>query len=215
MRFFRLCTLLACAVGVSTAAMGNDDLDRFLNERGLLEQSAPSDSAAAMPPTPPAPTSAEVPSQSAADGDQRMSGLVVAAMGALGLAYRRGGNDYESGFDCSGFVRALYQQNFNLLLPRRAAEQAAATQSIARDELKPGDLVFFNTLNRAYSHVGIYVGDHRFIHSPRTGAVVRIEDMRVNYWNRRYNGARRVVGQSVAAAPLRAATTDTVAPPNY
>jgi uncharacterized protein YycO len=75
--------------------------------------------------------------------------------------------------------------------------------------------VFFNTLNRAYSHVGIYVGDHRFIHSPRTGAVVRIEDMRVNYWNRRYNGARRVVGQSVAAAPLRAATTDTVAPPNY
>ncbi len=195
--------------------MGNDDLDRFLNERGLLEQSAPSDSAAAMPPTPPAPTSAEVPSQSAADGDQRMSGLVVAAMGALGLAYRRGGNDYESGFDCSGFVRALYQQNFNLLLPRRAAEQAAATQSIARDELKPGDLVFFNTLNRAYSHVGIYVGDHRFIHSPRTGAVVRIEDMRVNYWNRRYNGARRVVGQSVAAAPLRAATTDTVAPPNY
>lgn len=195
--------------------MGNDDLDRFLNERGLLEQSAPSDSAAAMPPTPPALTALEVPSQSAADGDQRMSGLVVAAMGALGLAYRRGGNDYESGFDCSGFVRALYQQNFDLLLPRRAAEQAAATQSIARDELKPGDLVFFNTLNRAYSHVGIYVGDHRFIHSPRTGAVVRIEDMRVNYWNRRYNGARRVVGESVAAAPLRAATTDTVAPPNY
>lgn len=183
--------------------MGNDDLDRFLNERGLLEQQqpAPSDSAAAMPPAPPAPSAPEVPSQSAADGDQRMSGLVVAAMGALGLAYRRGGNDYESGFDCSGFVRALYQQNFNLLLPRRAAEQAASTQSIARDELKPGDLVFFNTLNRAYSHVGIYVGDHRFIHSPRTGAVVRIEDMRVNYWNRRYNGARRVVGQSMAVAP--------------
>lgn len=210
MRFVRLCTLLACAACASTAALGNDELDRFLNERGLLNPPARADGLALTPPVSTAP-----PSQSAEDGDQRMSGLVVAAMGALGLAYRRGGNDYASGFDCSGFVRALYQQNFNLLLPRRAAEQAAATQSIGRDELRPGDLVFFNTLNRSYSHVGIYVGDHRFIHSPRTGAVVRIEDMRVNYWNRRYDGARRVVGQTVAAAPLGAATTATVASPNY
>jgi cell wall-associated NlpC family hydrolase len=131
-----------------------------------------------------------------------MSGLVVAAMGALGVAYQRGGNNYNSGFDCSGFVRALYEQNFGLLLPRRAAEQAAATQAIARADLQPGDLVFFNTLGRAHSHVGIYVGDHRFIHSPKPGAVVRIEDMRVNYWNRRFDGARRVVGQ--APAPVTA-----------
>lgn len=213
MRFLRLASLLACAVGASTAAMGNDDLDRFLSDRGLVEQPAPSQSAAATPPAPPAAAAPELSSPSAEDGDQRMSGLVVAAMGALGLAYRRGGNDYDSGFDCSGFVRALYQQNFNLLLPRRAAEQAAATQSIGRDELKPGDLVFFNTLNRAYSHVGIYVGDHRFIHSPRTGAVVRIEDMRVNYWNRRFNGARRVVGQSQAS--LRAPTPGAVVHTSY
>lgn len=129
-----------------------------------------------------------------------MSGLVVAAMGALGVPYQRGGNDYDSGFDCSGFVRALYQQNFAVLLPRRAAEQAAATQTIAREDLQTGDLVFFNTLGRSYSHVGIYVGDHRFIHSPKPGAVVRIEDLRVNYWSRRFDGVRRVISVQPAGA---------------
>lgn len=213
MRFVRLAILLACAAGASTGALGSDDLDRFLSERGLLEPPARPETMAATAPAPLAPAAPQVPSQSAEDGDQRMSGLVVAAMGALGVAYRRGGNDYASGFDCSGFVRALYQQNFKLLLPRRAAEQAAATQAIGRDELRPGDLVFFNTLNRAHSHVGIYVGDHRFIHSPKSGAVVRIEDMRVNYWNRRFDGARRVVGQTLA--PVQASAASTTHAPNY
>ena len=78
-------------------------------------------------------------------------------------------------------------------LPRRAEEQAAATQKIDRSELKPGDLVFFNTMRRAFSHVGIYVGDGKFIHAPRTGAEVRVEDMNGSYWQRRFNGARRVL----------------------
>jgi cell wall-associated NlpC family hydrolase len=122
----------------------------------------------------------------------RTSDLVVTAIGFMGVPYRRGGNTVETGFDCSGFVRAMYNQTIGHLLPRRAEEQAAATQPVARAELKPGDLVFFNTMRRAFSHVGIYVGEGKFIHAPRTGAEVRVEDMNGSYWQRRFNGARRV-----------------------
>jgi cell wall-associated NlpC family hydrolase len=120
------------------------------------------------------------------------SDLVMTALGFLGVPYRRGGEDAAQGFDCSGFVRSTYEQTLGLVLPRRAEEQARATTRIGRDELKPGDLVFFNTMRRAFSHVGIYLGDGKFIHAPRPGQYVRVEDMRVAYWNKRFNGARRV-----------------------
>lgn len=130
----------------------------------------------------------------------RASELVVTAMGFLGVPYRRGGNSAETGgFDCSGFVKAIYEQTLGLVLPRRANEQAAATQVIDKRDLQPGDLVFFNTMRRAFSHVGIYVGEGKFIHSPKPGAQVRVEDMNGNYWQRRFDGARRVlVGQQQA-----------------
>jgi cell wall-associated NlpC family hydrolase len=86
----------------------------------------------------------------------------------------------------------MYEQTVGLILPRRAEQQAATTQKIERSELQPGDLVFFNTMRRAFSHVGIYVGEGKFIHSPKPGAEVRVEDMGVSYWNRRFDGARRV-----------------------
>ncbi len=124
---------------------------------------------------------------------ERTSDLVVTAIGFLGVPYRRGGNTAESGFDCSGFVRAMYNQTVGHMLPRRAEEQAAATEKIDRSQLKPGDLVFFNTMRRAFSHVGIYVGEGKFIHSPRSGAQVRVEDMNGSYWQRRFDGARRVL----------------------
>jgi cell wall-associated NlpC family hydrolase len=114
-------------------------------------------------------------------------------MGFLGVPYRRGGNSATTGFDCSGFVKAIYEQTVGLVLPRRANEQAAATQAIDKQDLQPGDLVFFNTMKRAFSHVGIYVGDGKFIHSPKPGAEVRVEDMRGNYWQHRFDGARRVL----------------------
>ncbi len=131
----------------------------------------------------------------------RASDLVVTAMGFLGVPYRRGGNSVETGFDCSGFVRAMYEQTIGLVLPRRANEQAAATQTIDKQDLQPGDLVFFNTMKRAFSHVGIYVGNGKFIHSPKPGAEVRVEDMGVNYWARRFDGARRVSMAVVDAPP--------------
>jgi cell wall-associated NlpC family hydrolase len=131
----------------------------------------------------------------------RTSELVVNAMGFLGVPYRRGGNSAETGFDCSGFVRAMYEQTVGMMLPRRANEQAAATQTIDKKDLQPGDLVFFNTMKHAFSHVGIYVGEGKFIHSPKPGAQVRVEDMGQNYWLRRFDGARRVLGVAPAESP--------------
>ena len=131
--------------------------------------------------------------------DAKASQLVVGALGFLGVPYRRGGNNPETGFDCSGFVRAIYKQTEGLLLPRRAAEQAAATEKIDKRDLKPGDLVFFNTMRRAFSHVGIYVENGKFIHSPRPGGEVRVDDMGASYWTRRFDGARRVPADAANA----------------
>jgi cell wall-associated NlpC family hydrolase len=123
----------------------------------------------------------------------RATEMVMASMNFLGVRYVRGGGDAEQGFDCSGFTRYVFEHSLGLVLPRRADEQArqAGLLSVARNELKPGDLVFFNTMRRAFSHVGIYVGEGKFIHAPRSGAEVRIEDMQTAYWSKRFNGARR------------------------
>ena len=129
----------------------------------------------------------------------KASELVFTAIGFLGVPYRRGGNSAETGFDCSGFVRAIYSQTVGQILPRKAEQQAAATEKIDRSDLQPGDLVFFNTMRRAFSHVGIYVGDGKFIHSPKPGSEVRVEDMGLSYWSRRFDGARRVPASSLDA----------------
>lgn len=132
--------------------------------------------------------------------------LVTRAMGLLGVPYKWGGNSESRGLDCSGLVRNVYEKTFGLVLPRRAEEQAAATETIERTELQPGDLVFFNTMRRAFSHVGIYIGDGKFIHAPRKGKRVKIDDMRSAYWQKRFNGARRVQAEDGAAptAPVSA-----------
>lgn len=121
------------------------------------------------------------------------SDLVLSAMNFLGVPYRRGGSSADEGFDCSGFTRHIFESTVGLVLPRRAELQAvdASLLAVQREELRPGDLVFFNTMRRAFSHVGIYMGEGKFIHAPRTGGQVRIEDMRQAYWAQRFNGARR------------------------
>jgi cell wall-associated NlpC family hydrolase len=132
-----------------------------------------------------------------------MSGAVVAAGGDVVIAaltfldrpYQSGGQSAETGFDCSGFTRHVFGQTLGIELPRSAQEQALAPmlrQVSSRDALQPGDLVFFNTQQKTFSHVGIYLGDGRFIHAPRTGAQIRTESMAAAYWSRRYTGARRV-----------------------
>jgi cell wall-associated NlpC family hydrolase len=179
-------TLLACAClgfAVAAAAQEHDPIGQLARERGWAAD---------------APPAARNPS----------SEVVVAAMNYLGVQYARGGNGFEQGFDCSGFTRHVYANTLGHALPRRSEEQARAPglAAVERAELQPGDLVFFNTLGRSYSHVGLYVGDGRFIHAPRSGAQVRVEDMRSRYWAQRYDGARR-------AATLLASRPPTVVPP--
>jgi cell wall-associated NlpC family hydrolase len=158
-----------------------DEISRFLIDKGLLGQ-----------------IGGQI-EQVRQTVSEKASDLVMNAMGFLGVPYRRGGTNPETGFDCSGFVRAMFQQTVGLILPRSADQQAAATQTIDKSDLRPGDLVFFNTMRRAFSHVGIYIGDNKFIHSPRPGSEVRVEDMRMGYWQARFNGARRV--ESPSAQP--------------
>ena len=138
---------------------------------------------------------------------ERASDMVVTAMNFLGVPYKRGGSNEDSGFDCSGFTRHVFGMTLGLALPRRVDEQASAPGlvPIKRDELKPGDLVFFNTLKRTFSHVGIYIGEGKFIHSPRSGGEVRVEEMGLAYWKKRFTGARRVLREAIL--PKAASTT--------
>lgn len=125
--------------------------------------------------------------------------VVMNALGMIGLRYRFGGNTPESGLDCSGFVRYVFNDTFGFLLPRRAVEMSRVGTSVETAELRPGDLVFFNTMRHTFSHVGIYIGDNKFVHAPSTGSKIRVDDMTASYWVTRYNGARRIEGNSGAA----------------
>jgi cell wall-associated NlpC family hydrolase len=119
--------------------------------------------------------------------------MALRALSFIDIRYRFGGNTPESGFDCSGMVRRVVHDVLGLKLPRTARDMSQVGQPVRREDLKPGDLVFFNTLRRAFSHVGIYLGENRFVHAPSTGGGVRIDDMQEKYWVGRFNGARRVV----------------------
>ena len=186
-------TALWCMTAHATPASSGDDMDRLLADKGLLTQ-------------------IDLVRQNVS---HKASELVVNAMGFLGVPYKRGGNNAETGFDCSGFVRSMYQQSIGLLLPRKAEEQAYVTQRIHKTDLRPGDLVFFNTMRRAFSHVGIYVGEGKFIHSPKPGSEVRIDSMDMDYWQGRFDGARRVpeaMTTSFQASALQASALQAAAP---
>ncbi|CAM4143500.1 C40 family peptidase [Kerstersia similis] len=120
------------------------------------------------------------------------SALVSSALEHLGVRYKWGGTNPDTGFDCSGLVVYAARESLGLQLPRSASEMAHEGKAVSRAELQPGDLVFFNTLGRRFSHVGIYVGDNQFVHAPNSKGVVRIESMDIRYWSKRFNGARRL-----------------------
>lgn len=192
----RRCFCATALVLVSAAASASPDpidgVSRYLIENGMLTAPASSDAPAPKP-------------ENALVGRIRdkASDMVLTAMNFLGVPYVRGGSSAERGFDCSGFTRHVFEMSVGLVLPRRVDEQATAKGliKVKREELKPGDLVFFNTLKRTFSHVGIYVGDGKFIHSPRTGGEVRVEDMRFVYWAKRFTGARRAEPAVATHAP--------------
>ncbi|MDR5813795.1 MULTISPECIES: C40 family peptidase [unclassified Caballeronia] len=118
--------------------------------------------------------------------------VVVGALNMIGVRYRWGGNSPDSGLDCSGFVRYVFQDTLGMTLPRRAEEMSRVGEKVRVSDLKPGDLVFFNTMRRSFSHVGIYIGDNKFVHSPSTGSTIRVDDMEDGYWEKRFQGARRI-----------------------
>lgn len=120
------------------------------------------------------------------------SELALQAMGMLGIHYKYGGNTPENGLDCSGLVRHIFKEAWGTVLPRTSEEISRVGEHIKKEDLQPGDLVFYNTLKRGFSHVGIYLGDRKFIHSPSAGGQVRIESMDIGYWKKRFNGGRRI-----------------------
>lgn len=187
MRFlFLLLMVAACsAAQAAPTDSGEDDVTRLMEERGVIAR-----------------IGSQI-RQAREDVGDRASELVMNAMGFLGVPYRYGGSSADTGFDCSGLVRTVFEQSVGKILPRRADQQAAVTEKIDRSDLKPGDLVFFDTMKRAFSHVGIYVGEGKFIHAPRSGGAVRVEDMRLAYWQARFNGARRVTMPADSSSPSR------------
>jgi len=123
----------------------------------------------------------------------RAAQIAIEALSLVGIRYRYGGNSPEQGLDCSGLVRYVFREAGGPDLPRTSQEMSRRGEPVDKQDLQPGDLVFFNTLNRAFSHVGIYLGNNQFIHAPSAGRNVRVENMDMNYWKTRFNGARRVL----------------------
>ena len=138
--------------------------------------------------------------------------VAIYALGLIGVDYRYGGETPESGVDCSGLVRYVFQQVTGVTLPRTSKELSRLGNKVASADLAPGDLVFFNTRRFAFSHVGIYVGDNRFIHAPRRGREVEVATFDKNYWQKHFNGARRLIGVLPEMMPALIAEASAAAP---
>jgi len=121
--------------------------------------------------------------------------LTAYAKSLLGVPYKYGGNSPNTGFDCSGYVGHVFKKMAGVSLPHNSRQISGHGIRVKSAQLREGDLVFFDTNNKPYSHVGIYLGDDSFIHAPSNGGEVRVEDMNMNYWNKHYNGARRITSQ--------------------
>lgn len=129
------------------------------------------------------------------------SELLLQAIAAAGTGYRAGGSSHQSGFDCSGLVAFVFREAYGIDLPHNSRAQSDLGEPVGIAELRPGDLVFFNTQRTPFSHVGIFVGEGKFIHAPREGSAVRTERLAARYWKTRYDGARRMAPLLAAARP--------------
>jgi cell wall-associated NlpC family hydrolase len=123
-----------------------------------------------------------------ADGASRE--ILMYTMSLLDVGYQFGGDNPEAGLDCSGMVSYIYQNAVGVRLPHNAARIAGIARPIATDALRVGDLVFFNTMNRPYSHVGIYIGDGKFVHAPHTNSAIRVDRLDNRYFAAHFEGAR-------------------------
>lgn len=172
------------AAHAAPEGLDNDALERLIQER--TKQDAPARPAASTN------------SSSARQSSQRSGGdgsgdLIMNAMSLIGVAYRFGGNSPTQGLDCSGFMQYIFRRSMGVNLPRTAAAMATVGQAVDRANLKPGDMVFFRTAGGSrISHVGMYIGNDRFIHAPRTGRNIEITSLSGHYWTSKYATARRI-----------------------
>ena len=135
---------------------------------------------------------------------EKSESLINQAMSVIGVRYRWNAELPQSGLDGSSFVAYVFKDKLGFLLPNKSTQMSQIGKPITRDDLQPGDLVFFNTMRLTFSHVGIYVGDNKFIHSPSKGASVRVDDLSSVYWDRRFDGARRLdSGDALGGAERR------------
>lgn len=128
--------------------------------------------------------------------DQAISEITSRSVLLLGTPYRLGGMNPAEGLDCSGLIAHVVQDAFRLRFPRTTEEQSIVGMQVSQQSIEPGDLVFFNTLGRPNSHVGVYLGDRRFVHAPTARGVVRIESLDQSYWSQRFDQARRVIARN-------------------
>ena len=128
-----------------------------------------------------------------ASASPKQRDVVRHALGYVGVPYHYGGDSAETGFDCSGLVWRVYRQAAGVRLPRDTYSISRKGVAIPSRQLQPGDLVFFNTQRRPYSHVGIYLGKNRFVHAPSSGGVVSVARISDRYWRQRFDGGRRIV----------------------
>jgi len=212
-------TLALCAALALAAPVGAAPAKAASAEAG----SPTSSGAQATGPGPLAAAARASASQAAAKVWQGAQDVAVFALGLIGVDYRYGGNTPDAGLDCSGLVRYVFQEVTGTTLPRTAKEMSRLGSKVAPADLAPGDLVFFNTRRLAFSHVGVYLGDGRFIHAPSAGGEVHVSTLSQQYWKQRFDGARRLVGvlpslvpnliTAAVAAPPLAAMADPVPSP--
>jgi cell wall-associated NlpC family hydrolase len=149
---------------------------------------------AALPPraSEPAPAAApSTPDVAVAAGEPVLTQVIATALALRGTPYRNGGSSPSAGFDCSGFVQWVFAQHATRL-PRQTLDQYHAGDVVSRASIQPGDLVFFETVARGASHVGLAIGGDQFVHAPSSQGVVRVERFTASYWRMRFVGARRV-----------------------
>lgn len=127
-----------------------------------------------------------------ATNKQHADDLVMNAMSLLGVSYRFGGSSPVKGMDCSGFIQYIFRQALSIDLPRTSAEMAKVGYPVEKSQLQPGDLVFFARNGKRINHVGMYIGNNKFIHAPRTGKDIEIQNLDRPYYTKSYAGARRV-----------------------
>lgn len=142
---------------------------------------------------PPAPTAGFGRNWISLPQQEHVQEIVLYALGLLDTGYRFGGKNPSAGLDCSGMVSYVVEQVSGRKLPYNAAQIAERTRPIPSQQIQPGDLVFFNTLGRAYSHMGIYLGDGKFIHAPNSRGKVRVDRLDSRYFAERFEGARTLL----------------------